>query len=80
MKKRNTRNFGACEDRMLQSIDRKRAVLAAIEERSHPQDAVIALFALECEGVLKHPALSPDASKRRSRARAHYFDLLVELS
>ncbi len=54
MKKRNTRHFGSTENRMIQAIDRKRAVLAAIDLRMRPQDAALALFALECEGVLRH--------------------------
>ncbi len=53
-RKRNTRHYGSTENRMIQAIDRKRAVLAAIDLRMRPQDAAVALFALECEGVLKH--------------------------
>ncbi len=49
------RRYGACEDRMLNSIDRKRAVLVALDQRKTSQDVKLALLALQSEGVLSYP-------------------------
>ncbi len=49
------RRYGKTEDDMVARIDRKRAVLVALDQRERPQDTELALLALESEGVLRYP-------------------------